>query len=87
MLTQQQRDRLVFSLTEYDRKQSTKKGYNHYALAHYFAAIDNVEEYMTKGLTLRQAIMRSYLGRLCDFILGKMGEDRMTKEEAKYGPR
>ena len=85
MLDATNRARIVNAFTEYDRKQKGKKGYNPYALGHYCMALDNVAEYMQDGYTLRQAIIKSYLGRLCDSILRALDLPVMTKDEAKYG--
>lgn len=87
MLTDLQHARIVNGFTSFDRRASTRKGYNPYALAMYCAAIDNVKEYMAAGYTLRQAVIKSYLGRLCDAILKELGEAKMTNEEAKFGVR
>lgn len=85
MLDATNRARILNAFTTYDRKQVGKKGYNPYALSHYCAALDNVDEYMQQGKTLREAIIKSYLGRLCDAILRALDLPVMTKDEAKYG--
>ena len=36
------RDALVMAVTEYDRKQSVKRGYNRYDLPQYFMRIDEI---------------------------------------------
>jgi len=87
ILSPSDRARIVNAFTEYDRKQKGKKGYNPYALSHYCRAIENVEEYLSEGYTLRQAIIKSYLGRLCDRILKELGLPQMTTDEAKWGIR
>lgn len=84
-LNEVDRIRIINAFTDYDMKQKGKKGYNPYALGHYCAALDNVREYLDNGLTLRQAIIKSYLGRLCDAILRRLELPVMTKDEAKYG--
>ena len=81
------RNKIVSALISYDKKQSTRKGYNPYALPQYLAAVDNVESRMAKGYTLREAIIKSYLDRLCDAVLRALGLELMTKDEAKWGIR
>ena len=43
--------RLVHSITAYDIKQSKKANYNRYALAQYFAALNNAVALLDKGNT------------------------------------
>ena len=42
-------DRAVHAITQYDIGQSTRKGYNHYALAQYLAALEEAEKQIHKG--------------------------------------
>lgn len=61
--------KMVNAVTAFDIKQSKKKGYNRYALALYFQAIDNITEDMANGVELRKAIERNFIGRLLDAVL------------------
>src|SRR5579864_33188 len=47
---------LVHTATEHDRKESTKKYHNPYALPHYFQAIKSAEEEVKGGKPLRKAL-------------------------------
>lgn len=75
---------LVHTVTEYDRKQSTKRGYNIYALSQYLNAIEVAEIRMEKGRTLREALVSSFNGRLLDRLLKAVGEPTSTVEEQRY---
>ncbi len=77
---------LLSALTEYDRKQSKKAGYNRYALGHYLKALQNTEKYVSLGYPLRNALTNCFQGRLCDTLLRAASLPIMSKEEAKYGP-
>lgn len=83
-MTTQQHDRLLAALTEYDRKQSTKRGYNHYALAHYMAALGRAQDAMREGCSIREALLRCFNDRLLDCCLKAVGEAKYTREEM-YG--
>ena len=50
------RAKMVSVLTEYDRKQSTKKSYNRYALGHYMKAVGTVAEAIGDGSTIHEAL-------------------------------
>lgn len=76
---------LFNAVTEYDRKQSTKRGYNPHALGHYAAALQNVDRYVDAGHDLRSAIITCFLGRLCDKLLKAVDLPLMTNDEAKRG--
>ena len=73
---------LVSAATEYDKSQSTKPGHNPYALPQYFAAIDQVEkDHFDNGLTIREALVRNFTGRLLDVMLKAVGLPKSTREE------
>lgn len=78
--------KLVHAATEYDRKQSKKRGYNIYALAHYMGRIQDIEKDIAAGRPLRQALLAGFTGRLLDALLKAAGEPRSTKEEIQNGP-
>lgn len=79
-------EKLVHAATEYDRKQSTKRHYNPYAIGHYFNAISKVHEDMDAGKTIRQAILLNFNGRLCDHMLKAVGEPKFTRDEMLNQP-
>lgn len=59
------RVKLVNRLTEHDIKNSTKKGYNHYALGHYMNAVQRVDRLMTEyHWALRPALLVCFNGKL-----------------------
>jgi hypothetical protein len=84
-MTEKQRLQLLSSLTEYDRKQSTKPGYNRYALAHYCGALDRVKRYCDAGHPLRDAIATCFLGSLCNRLLKVVKLEPLTKDEFRFG--
>ncbi len=71
----QLRRSMAHAVTVWDRKQSTKRGYNVYALGQYFTAIEEVckdLEHNPNQLT-REAIARQFNDRLRDHILRSLG--------------
>lgn len=58
------KDRLIHAATEYDRKQSTKRGYNPFALGQYFAAIDETMSEVEKGISVQAALANHFNDRL-----------------------
>lgn len=78
------RVKLLNAVTEYDRKQSTKKCYNRYALAQYIAQIDNVIRLHQEGSALKWSIRKCYLDRLCAAV-GKEFGIKYTNDEIKWG--
>lgn len=77
---------MLNAVTEYDRKESTKKYYNRYALSQYIDAINAVEDLLAdEGLTYRQAILRCFNGRLADCVLKSVGEEKSTADEQRSG--
>jgi hypothetical protein len=61
--------KLIMAVSAYDQKQSKRRGYNHYALGHYFRAIDEVIELVAAGYTPREAIYNVMNDRLRDVCL------------------
>lgn len=56
-------DKLLHAVTEYDRKQSTKRGYNVWALPQYLGAInERVIPAIEQGVPIRKAILRGFCG-------------------------
>jgi hypothetical protein len=78
------RSQLIHAVTEYDRRQSKRPGHNPYAIAHYCGAVQNVETAVDGGMDLRAAIMDSFNGRLCDWVLKSVNLPTMTKDEARW---
>jgi len=77
--------KLVHAVTEYDRSQSTRKGYNRYALGMYLQAVQSVMDWVEESPqhTLRQGIVRYFSGRLIDVCLRAVGELPTTREELR----
>ena len=73
--------KLVMILTEYDRRQSTRKNYNKYALGQYFRAIENVEDAIMAGKSLEDALPEGFCGPLLRYIAKKLG---LTVEYTKW---
>jgi predicted metal-binding transcription factor (methanogenesis marker protein 9) len=74
--------RLQFTVTQYDVKQSQKKGYNIYALAQYLMAVDRARDAMAdEGLDLRTALIHCFNGRLLDVCLRAAGVATSTRAE------
>ena len=76
---------LAAAVTEYDRAQSTREGYNRYALGMYLQAVQAVEDWVKESPrhTLRQGIVRYFSGRLIDVCLHAVGEVKATREELR----
>lgn len=74
-------DTLVHAVTEYDRKQSTKPGYNIYALAHYIGRVQDVTADVESETPIRKALLKGFTGRLLDVCLKAVGQPKFTKEE------
>jgi hypothetical protein len=58
------KDTLLHAVTEYDRKQSKKRGYNHYALAQYMTRVDDVLADIEAGANPFEAINAGFCGPL-----------------------
>lgn len=63
-------DRLV---SQWDRKQSTRKGYNPNALAIYLGRVADVVEHVKSGVPVVEAIDREFNDRLRDFLVKNLG--------------
>lgn len=75
--------KILHALTTYDRKQSTRKGHNPYALAHYAGALARVSEGVDKGQDLREAILNWFVGPLADLVLKSVGLAPRTQDEKR----
>ena len=73
--------KLVHAVTEYDRKQESKRGYNPHALPIYLSAVQSVIDAMDAGKTVRQAILANFSDRLLDACLKAVGEAKATDAE------
>jgi hypothetical protein len=63
------KQKLVNALTDYDRRQSTRRGYNPHALALYFEALDDVMVAVEQGVDIRKALADSFNDRVLDACL------------------
>lgn len=75
--------KLTHALTEYDRKQSSRRGYNHYALARYMRLATDVAQAIDKGEHPRNAARSRCCDRLLAVVLRSLGESAPTTEEAR----
>ena len=56
--------RLRHLVTYFDRKEEGKRGYNHYALGHYLARVDDIEADLARGVSLHRAMYDNFQGTL-----------------------
>jgi hypothetical protein len=75
------KNKLISAVTQYDRKQATKRGYNNYALGIYFERVDAVCADVEAGADPRAAITAGFSGRLADACLEAVGLDKATDAE------
>jgi hypothetical protein len=75
------KNKLIAAASAYDRRRTTKPGYNIYALAQYFARIDEVLADIDAGATPRAALLAAFSDRLLDALLVGIGEQKHAKEE------
>jgi len=73
--------RLLHAVTEYDRKQEKRKGYNHYALAQYIGRLQEIEKDIAAGMSVREALVSGFNGRLLDILLKAAGEDSFNDSD------
>lgn len=66
--------KLTHILTEHDRRESTKKHYNRFALPQYFMALKAAEEYIQHGYSVKKALERTFCGRLLNKLLKAVDE-------------
>lgn len=86
MTNQEIRARLLSALTNYDRKQAGKRGYNPYALPQYLARLDEVMADIGRGAEMRAALVAAFTGRLADACLRAVSAAITTNDEARGGP-
>jgi len=77
--------KLLHTLTEWDRRQQNRKGYNRYALAHYAGALGRVRQRVEAGQPLRESILTEFLGELANKLVRSVGLPAMSKYELKWG--
>lgn len=77
------KSRLLSVLTDYDRRQSARAGYNPRALGIYFARADDICADIAAGTEPRAAICAGLSGRLLDFVLKRMGLPVSTSAECR----
>jgi hypothetical protein len=75
--------KLAHAVTQYDIRQSKKRGYNIYALAHYLGAVQETCREIEAGKSIRSALVGNFNGRLLDVCLKAVGEPTSTKEEQR----
>lgn len=75
------KDTLTHAVTAYDRKQSTKRFYNHYALAQYFERIEEICADVERGADVRKAVVAGFSDRLLDHCLRALNMPLFTREE------
>jgi hypothetical protein len=77
--------RLVNAVTTYDRKQSTKKYYNVYALAQYLKRVGEIVADIERGADVRKAVVTGFSGRIADACLKALQLPKSTRDEALGG--
>ena len=75
------KDQLLSAATAYDRRQSTRRGYNPHALGIYFERIDEVCADVQRGASVRRALCAGFSDRLLDHLLKAVGEAPSKPEE------
>jgi hypothetical protein len=70
------KDKLISAATRFDERNSRRRGWNPYALAQYFAAIDGICNAMDSGLSVQSAIARFTNDRFRDILLKAAGMER-----------
>ena len=79
------RFQLITAVTDYDRKESTKRNYSIYALPQYFARVDDILSDIESGADPRSAIVAGFIGTLRNFVLRKLKMSGSTTEETRGG--
>lgn len=65
---------LIHAVTEYDRRESTKPGYNIYALPQYLGAVPKVAAAYNDGAALPEAVCVGYSGKLANYLIREVGK-------------
>lgn len=82
---EQIRARLVSAVTQYDARESTKRGYNPYALGQYLERVEAICADIAAGATPRAAICAGFLGRLADACLRSLGLPKTAEGDEPRG--
>lgn len=75
--------KMMHAVTEYDRKQQGKPGYNIYALPQYLGAVQGITEDIEAGTDMRRAVLSHVSGRLATVVLKSLGMPAITPDEAR----
>ncbi len=75
--------KMVSEITAYDRRQSTKRGYNMFALPIMIGAAQEASKAIESGKPARAAIVDKFCGRLLDRILKVIGEAPSTDADQR----
>jgi len=67
--------RFVMALTEYDKKQSKKRGYNIYALAQYFERLKEVEADIANGTAVPDAVHAGFFEPLNSMLVKEYAKE------------
>ena len=79
------KDTLIHAVTGFDRRASTRKGHNPYALGQYFQRVDEVCADIDNGADPRAAILAGFSRRVANTCLKALGLPLSTTEEARSG--
>ena len=77
------RYKLINAVTAYDRRQSTRKGYNRFALGMYMGSVNRIVEEVNAGESLRVAATHNFCGRLLDVVLRAIDEPVSSRDEQR----
>jgi hypothetical protein len=77
-------DKLTHAVTQYDIRQSKRKGYNVNALGIYLGSCQAVQEDLAAGKPVRQSLVSHFCGRLLDVCLKAVGEPTSTLSEQRF---
>jgi|TARA_R110000787_G_scaffold258991_1_gene364211 hypothetical protein len=72
---------LVHAATQHDIKEARKKYHNIYALAQYLTRINEVEDNIAAGASVRAALIAGFSGRLLSCLLKAVGEPPFSAKE------
>jgi hypothetical protein len=67
------KNRLALAATAYDRKQSTRRHYNPYALGQYLMRIEEVIDDIDRGTPIDHALAAGFTGRLLSHLARAAG--------------
>ncbi len=76
-------NKLVSAVTEFDRKQSTRRGYNPNALGIYLERVFQIESAVDNGQELRSAVIAGFSDRIRDHILRSIGQPVCSLDELR----